>query len=304
MRVLVTGSSGTIGTRLCETLLASGHEVLGIDRVPNKWQPAVQAVTRVIDMLDQDAVEALPGDFDAIVHLAANARVYELVQHPDRAFENIVTTYHALEFARKKGIKRFVFASSRETYGNIGADRYTEDLVRVGNCESPYTASKFAGEAMVEGYRRCYGIDQVILRFSNVYGMYDDSERLIPEYFRRARAGRELPVFGVEKCLDFTYVDDTVQGILLTLEKFDTAKNDTYNIAYGQGTTILHVAERMKELLKSQSPVAIGQSRTGEIFRYVADISKAQRVLGYAPVTPLDRGVEKAVEWYSANLPK
>lgn len=304
MRVLVTGSSGTIGTRLCEALLAAGHEVLGVDRVPNKWQPAVQAVTRVIDMLDQDAVEALPGGFDAMVHLAANARVYELVQHPDRAFENIVTTYHALEYARKKGIKRFIFASSRETYGNIGAERYTEDLVRVENCESPYTASKFAGEAMVEGYRRCYGIDQVILRFSNVYGMYDDSERLIPEYFRRGRSGRELPVFGAEKCLDFTYVDDTVQGIMLTLEKFDSAKNDTYNIAYGQGTTILHVAERMKELLKSESPVTIGQSRTGEIFRYVADISKAQRVLGYAPVTPLDRGVEKAVEWYSANLPK
>lgn len=304
MRVLVTGSSGTIGTRLCEALLAGGHEVLGVDRVPNKWQPAVQAVTKVVDMLDQDAVESLPGGFDVLVHLAANARVYELVQHPDRAFENIVTTYHALEFARKKGIKRFVFASSRETYGNIDVERYTEDLVRVGNCESPYTASKFAGEAMVEGYRRCYGIDQVILRFSNVYGMYDDSERLIPEYFRRGRDGRELPVFGAQKCLDFTYVDDTVQGIMLTLEKFDMAKNDTFNIAYGQGTTILHVAERMKELLKSESPVTVGQSRTGEIFRYVADISKAKRVLGYEPKTPLDRGVEKAVEWYTANLPQ
>ncbi len=302
MRILVTGSSGTIGTRLCETLLAAGHDVIGVDRVPNKWQPSVQAVTIVADMLDPAQMATVPGNVDVVVHLAANARVYELVQHPDRAFENMVTTYQALEYARKNNVKRFVFASSRETYGNIGVERYTEDLVRVENCESPYTASKFAGEAMVESYRRCYGIDQVILRFSNVYGMYDDSERLIPEFFRRAKAGRELPIFGAEKCLDFTYVDDTVQGIIRVLENFETAKNDTYNIAYGQGTTILHVAERMKDLLKSNSAITIGQSRTGEIFRYVADISKAKRILGYDPKTPLDRGVEKAVEWYSAHL--
>jgi UDP-glucose 4-epimerase len=302
MRILVTGSSGTIGTRLCETLLAAGHDVIGVDRVPNKWQPSVQAVTIVADMLDPAQMATVPGNVDVVVHLAANARVYELVQHPDRAFENMVTTYQALEYARKNNVKRFVFASSRETYGNIGVERYTEDLVRVENCESPYTASKFAGEAMVESYRRCYGIDQVILRFSNVYGMYDDSERLIPEFFRRAKAGRELPIFGAEKCLDFTYVDDTVQGIIRVLENFDAAKNDTYNIAYGQGTTILHVAERMKELLKSNSAITIGQSRTGEIFRYVADISKAKRILGYDPKTPLERGVEKAVEWYSAHL--
>lgn len=303
MRVLVTGSSGTIGTRLCETMLAGGHTVLGVDWLPNKWQPSVQAVTKIVNMLDPAQVATIPGEFDVMVHLAANARVYELVKHPDRAMENITSTYNALEFCRQKNIKRFVFASSRETYGNIGVERYTEDLVRVENCESPYTASKFSGEALVESYRRCYGIDQVILRFSNVYGMYDDSERLIPEFFRRCRDGRELPIYGAEKCLDFTYVDDTVHGIIRVLENFETAKNDTYNIAYGQGTTILHVAERMKELLKSNSPLAIGQSRTGEIFRYVADISKAKRVLGYDPKTPLDRGVEKAAEWYLANLP-
>lgn len=110
-----------------------------------------------------------------------------------------------------------------------------------------------------------------------------------------------MNVFGKDKLLDFTYIDDCVQGIVLGIEKWETAKNDTYNLAYGQGTTILHLAERMKELLNSDSPLNIGVARTGEVTHYIADISKAKRVLGYDPQTPFDRGIEKSVEWYKAN---
>ncbi|HLD71780.1 MAG TPA: GDP-mannose 4,6-dehydratase, partial [Candidatus Peribacteraceae bacterium] len=95
--------------------------------------------------------------------------------------------------------------------------------------------------------------------------------------------------------------DDCVDGIVLGIDKWETAKNDTYNLAYGEGTTILHLAERMKELLKSNSPIEIGTARTGEVTHYIADISKAQKVLGYSPKTPFDRGIEKAVEWYTAH---
>lgn len=303
MNILVTGSSGTIGTRLMEKLTEAGHRAYGLDCLHNKWQPSVDALTAHADLRsDQQTFNLeLPADIDAIVHLAANARVYDLVEDPSRARDNLITTFNALELARRRGIKKFVFASSRETYGNTDAQILREDMARIEHCESPYTASKIGGEALVESYKRCYKLDTIIFRFSNVYGMYDDSDRIVPLFFRKARKNETLTVFGKDKCLDFTYIDDCVAGIMLGLEKFDTARGGTYNLAYGQGTTLVHVAERMKELLNSSSDVVIGASRIGEVIRYVADISKAKKVLGYEPKVPFEEGVKKSVEWYAEN---
>jgi nucleoside-diphosphate-sugar epimerase len=301
MSILVTGSSGTIGTRLCEQLLADGKSVVGVDWVPNKWQPAVEAITVKADLRKKEELERLPDGIDTIVHLAANARVYELVEHPDRALDNFISLFNTLEFARTRGIKRFIFASSRESYGNIKADAYREDMVRVENCESPYTASKVGGEALVEAYRRCYGVERITFRFSNVYGMYDDSERVVPLFIRRTRKNEPLTIFGKDKCLDFTYIDDCVAGIRAALDKFDTAKNDTYNLAFGQGTTIVALAEKIKALVGSTSEIQLQESRTGEVTRYIADISKAKEKLGYDPKVSFDEGIKKSVEWYAAN---
>lgn len=304
MKILVTGSSGTIGTRLCEHLLANGHEVVGADWEPCPWNADVEKVRIGIDLRHADEFGKLPTDAEMIIHLAANARVYELVEHPNRAMDNFVDTFNMLEFARAHGIKKFMFASSRETYGNIrlpDGEKYAEDKAHFMTCESPYTASKIGGEALCEAYKRCYGIDTIIWRFSNVYGMYDNSIRVVPLFFRQAKAGDTMKVFGKDKCLDFTYIDDCVQGVLLGIEKWDAAKNDTYNLAYGEGSSILRLAELIRELLGSDSPVEIGDARTGEVTHYIADISKARRVLGYDPQTPFEEGIRKAVEWYGAN---
>ncbi len=304
MKILVTGSSGTIGTRLCEKLLAAGHTVVGADWEPCQWKEEVEALRIDVDLRHADELSKLPTDVELIVHLAANARVYELVEHPERAMDNFQDTFNVLEFARKNGIKKLMFASSRETYGNIHlpeGQKYSEDKAHFMTCESPYTASKIGGEALFEAYKRCYKMETIIWRFSNVYGMYDNSVRVVPLYFRQAKNNEPMKVFGRDKCLDFTYIDDCVAGIMLGIDKWDTAKNDTYNLAYGQGTTILHLAERMKELLGSSSTLDIGEARTGEVTHYIADISKAQRVLGYSPQTPFDRGIEMSVEWYKAN---
>lgn len=303
MKILVTGSSGTIGTRLCERLLDEGRGVIGIDWEKNKWQKSVQDITQIIDMRDEKAVlQADVEGVDIIVHLAANARVYELVEHPDRARDNFLSLFNALELARQKGIKKFMFASSRESYGNISnTGMYTEDMVRVENCESPYTASKVGGEALVEAYKRCYGIDSIIFRFSNVYGMYDDSVRVVPLFIRLARKNEPLTVFGKDKCLDFTYIDDTVSGIIACIDKWEDVKNDTYNLAYGDGTTILKLAEDIIKLTGSTSEIKMGNARIGEVIRYVADIKKARAKIGFDPKTSFDEGVRKAVEWYQKN---
>jgi len=301
MKILVTGSSGTIGTRLCEKLLEQGHNVIGADWQPNKWQPAIEKLTVHADLRHEEELKKLPAGIDCVIHLAANARVYELVEHPDRARDNFLTTFNALEWARTHGVKRFIFASSRETYGNSGADKYREDMVRVEHCESPYTASKLAGEALMESYRRCYGMETVIVRFSNVYGMYDDSERVVPLFIRLTKKNEPLVVFGKDKSLDFTYIDDAVAGLILILKKFEEISGQTFNLAFGEAHSIMELAELIKKLMKSTSAISTSSSRTGEVTHYTADISKARMILGFEPKVPFAEGVKKSVEWYGKH---
>tara|TARA_Y100000310_G_scaffold316318_1_gene367872 strand:- start:7510 stop:8424 length:915 start_codon:yes stop_codon:yes gene_type:complete len=300
-KILVTGSSGTIGTRLCERLIELHYEVTGVDLVPNKWNEKLNQSTIICDLRDKEAMKKLPKDFDLIIHLAANARVYNLVVNPSLARDNFETLFNTLEFARINNIKKFMFASSREVYGNSGKIMHAEDDSFVKNCESPYTASKIGGEALVHSYQQCYGIDFTIFRFSNVYGMYDGSDRLIPLFIKLAKEGKPLEVFGKDKLLDFTYIDDTVNGIILTLRSFDNVKNEVFNLAYGQGSSILEVAQLVKEFLNADIPINIGTNRTGEVVKYIADISKAKEKLGYEPQTTIIEGVKKSIEWCEKN---
>jgi len=301
MKILVTGSSGTVGTRLCEVLLERGHDVRGVDWHHNKWNPKIDAITVIKDLREEEGWKDVPRDVDAIIHLAANARVYDLVKDPVRARDNFVTTFHMLEFARKAGVKKFLFSSSREVYGNAEAKVFTEDKISVDLCESPYTASKIGGEAIVQAYRRCYGINAVILRFSNVYGAYDESDRIVPLFLRLAKAGKQMTVFGEGKCLDFTYIDDTINGVILALEQCEKHDGEVFNIAYGEGTTLVALAKSIKELTKSSSELVMAPPRLGEVTYYVADIAKAKKMLGYDPKISFEVGIRRTIDWYAAH---
>ncbi len=237
-----------------------------------------------------------------LAHLAANARVYNLVVKPSLARDNFETTFNTLEFCRKNNIKKFIFASSREIYGNAERVKHKEEDVRLSGCESPYTASKIGGEALTHAYQQCYGIDFVIIRFSNVYGMYDDSDRVIPLFIKLSGENKDLTVFGKEKLLDFTYIDDAVSGVIKSIADFEKAKNDVYNIAFGKGTTIVEVAELIKKYMGSRSKILIKENRKGEVVKFIADISKAKHRFGYNPQTEFAAGVKKAIQWYRENL--
>jgi len=299
-KILVTGSSGTIGTGLCEELLKRNYQVTGFDLKPNKWLPTVNERTIIGDLRDPSSLDALSGNWDAVVHLAANARVYNLVLNPLLARDNLEMVVNVLEFMRQRKIPKIVFASSREVYGNSRRIKCSENApVCVDNCESPYAASKLGGEALIHAYHHCYGIDYIILRFSNVYGKYDDSDRLIPQLIKLAKANKELPIYGKRKRLGFTYIDDAVNGIIETLERFEDAENDVFNIASGEAVSILHVASLIKKYMRTHNKVALADTRTGEVVRFVADITKAKRKLGYKPKTGIELGIQKSVQWYA-----
>jgi UDP-glucose 4-epimerase len=302
-KILVTGSSGTIGTRLCERLMAeTDYAVTGVDRRPNGWNPRVQEITVVGDLLEPATFERLPKDVDVAIHLAANARVHDLVLDPTMARDNMLTVFNVLEFCRVNRIPRVMFASSREVYGNVDGTVHAEWPVQLRQCESPYAASKLAGEALVYSYQRCYGLDFVNVRFSNVYGMYDDSNRVVPLFIRLTKQGQDLTVFGKDKLLDFTYIDDAVHGVMQVLERFDRARNEVYNLAFGEGISILRVAEMLRERLGATTQIHLGAVRPGEVIQYVADITRARETLRYAPRVPFVEGLERSVQWYEANL--
>jgi UDP-glucose 4-epimerase len=297
-KIVVSGSSGTIGTRLCESLISEGYEVIGLDLKPNEWSAQVNSKTMISDMREKKFFEKLPGDVDFFIHLAANARVYNLVVEPELALDNMKTVFNALEFCRQRKVPGFIFASSREIYGNVKNGKLGENQVSIDYCESPYSASKIAGEALVQSYKRCYGIDFIITRFSNVYGMYDKSDRLVPTFIRNCKSDKSLVIYGKDKELDFTYIDDAVDGVLKCVENFERAKNSVYNISSGRSVKLSKVADLVQREFGFKVPIIFRDNRKGEVVKFSANISKANKVLGFKPKVMIGEGIKRTVQWY------
>jgi len=296
--VLVTGSSGMIGTAICEELVQRRYRITGADLRHNKWSEDVDRATLICDLRARSSLDILPKDIDIVVHLAANARVFQTVTEPILARDNFEMLFNVLEFCRLSNIRRAVVASSREVYGDADKVSFAEDGVRVSNCRSPYAATKIGAEALVAAYQRCYGIDQVILRFSNVYGRYDDSDRVIPLFIRQSCEGENVTVFGKEKLLDFTYISDCISGIMKCIQRFDEVRDNVFNIASGKGTTLLQLASRIQNAVGTRGKIIVKESRAGEATKYVADISRAKELLDYEPRVSLEDGIDRTIRWY------
>lgn len=307
MRILITGSSGQIGTNLGLYLQERGHYVFGIDKRPNTWTTAIETLLQDLSAPHRDFDKGIgnveyPPDLDAVVHFAAHAKVHELVQQPHRALENITMTFNVLEFCRQHDIP-IIFSSSREVYGDIHRYITEESYADFAFTESPYSASKISGEALIYSYAQCYGLKYLVFRFSNVYGRYDnDIERMlrvIPYFIREIQHGRPITIYGKDKVLDFTYIDDCVSGVYRGIERLVSGQmsNHTINLAYGQGNSLVDMARFIGAELGKTPGITIEPSRVGEVTHYVANVGKARALLDYTPQTPLREGIAKAVAW-------
>lgn len=298
--VLVTGSSGMIGTALVERLLDEGVGVRGIDRYPNRWSGAVEAVTDRIDLLEPDAQDRLPTDADTVVHLAANSRVRDLVEKPIGATENLRTISTALEYARRNDAD-LLFTSSREVYGDQGQTVYTESDAGTRDAQNPYGASKAGCEALVASYAKCYDLQTCTLRLSNVYGRYDNSNRVIPVFVALADSGEDLTVYGGDKLLDFVYLDDCVDALACAMERIDAVQGEVLNVGSGEGYSLLHLAELIVDRVGADVEVAVDANRPGEVDRFVADVDRARRLMGFEPSYSLPEGLDETVAWYRSR---
>lgn len=307
MRILITGSSGQIGTNLALYLLNRGDEVFGVDVRPNPWTDAFPTLLQDLSMPFSDFSGGLgfvpyPPDLDLVVHFAAHAKVHELVQQPARALENITMTFNVLEFCRHNRLP-VIFSSSREVYGDIHRYITEESYADFAFTESPYSASKIAGEALIYSYAQCYDLRYLVFRFSNVYGRYDVDlermERVIPLFIRKIARGEPITIYGEKKVLDFTYVDDVVAGVARGIDLLagKNSANQTINLAFGQGNSLVTLAEYIGIELGIAPEITIEPSRIGEVTHYVANIGKARALLGYDPKVPLHEGIHRAVRW-------
>jgi len=293
MHVVVTGGAGFIGSHLVDALIErSGDSVLVVDNLRRGRMSnlAVHCGNPRFKFLSGDVrdeaflLEALR-DAEIIYHLAGQANVMGAVNEPRYTFEsNVIGTFNVLEAASRCRVRRVVFASSREAYGEPRAVPVSEDEAL--GAKNTYGASKVAAEAYCRTYANVFGLETAILRFANVYGPRD-SDRIIPKWIDDAIQGRPLEVHGGRQVIDFVWVGFAVEA-LLRAASADPAEFPV-NVGSGVGTPIGELAARILAVTGSRSRMLVTPERGAEVRRFVADVSRMRSVLGVAPGDdPLD----------------
>ena len=278
MRILVTGGAGFIGGNLVNRLasidagdvlvLDNLHRGFSRDSLPGGFE------FRRADIRDPDALaHALKGR-EIVFHLAAQSNVMGAVADAGYSFStNVVGTYHVLQSAAAAGVKRLVFPSSREVYGDPRSIPVPESAPL--HAKNAYGASKIAGEVYCRLAAQ-QGLETVVLRLANVYGP-GDRDRVIPLFASAASAGLPITVFGRQKILDFVWIDVVVDALIKIA--FGSYIRGPVNIGSGKGTKILDLAHRMVDLKQSVSKIELVEEREQEVGRFVADITRAKRLL-------------------------
>ena len=236
-RVLITGSSGQVGTNLGFKLIGEGYSVFGVDIRPNSWTSEINTIIQDLSLYYDNHKRGIgdivyPENIDAVVHLAAHAKVHELVKNPLKSIKNVIMVFNVLEYCRNNKLP-IIFSSSREVYGDIHRHTTDEEQVNIYFAGSPYSASKISGEALIYSYAQCYNISYIVFRLSNVYGRYDNDidrmERAMPLFIQKIRNNKSVTIFGKDKILDFTYIDDCIEGIASAIKLLTNNKNKKIN---------------------------------------------------------------------------
>lgn len=315
---LVTGSAGFIGSHLVDRLLAEGWNVTGVDNF-EPYYPEAQKRRNMaghvthpnfrfaeLDFRDAGALTALDGDYDVIVHLAAKAGVRPSLLDPlGYQMTNIVGTQNLLTFAHEKGIKPFVAASSSSVYGNCPRLPWSEDDLDLLPI-NPYASTKLADEHLGYVYAETFGLRFVGLRFFTVYGPRQRPDLAIHKFARKILAGEPIPVFGDGSSeRDYTYVDDIVSGVIGSMEHAmdpERSNYEVFNLGHNRTVSLIEMINAVETAVGKKAVIDWQDWQAGDMRRTWATIDKANRMLGYAPVTEFDEGLRQFAAWLDETL--
>ena len=300
-RVCVVGGAGFIGSNLCEALADTDVRLRIIDDYSTgKRENIASLVGRPnveileADIADPKACRAAVKDVQLLLDLACLG-VRHSIPHPERNFQvNADATLRLLLAAREAGVARFVYVSSSEAYGTALRTPMDEDHPTYPM--TVYGAGKLAGEALTRAFHRTYGFPTVVLRPFNTYGPKShhegDSGEVIPKFIVRVMNGLPPIIFGdPTNARDFTYVSDTVRGIL-DAAACDALVGETLNIAYGRLRTVAEVAEIVLKAAGREDLKSVRERpRPGDVHRHYADTAKARRMIGWRPTITLEQGI-------------
>ena len=312
--VLVTGGAGFIGSHVCEHLLNRGDDVVLVDEVNDYYDVRIKRSnlrrlragwgTDRLRIYEGDCADAeFMGDLWAaemprhVVHLAARAGVRPSIQDPFiYIHSNVDATTRLLELARVHGNDSFVFASSSSVYGGSKKSLFSETDV-VDFPVSPYAATKKACELMAYTYHHLYGMNIAGLRFFTVYGPRGRPDMAPFKFVDRVSRGLEIQQFGDgSSSRDYTYIDDIVSGVVLSLDK--PQGYQIYNLGNGNPVGLKDFISIVEGATGKAAQIKIMPDQPGDVPRTAADISKARRLLGYEPKVAFKDGIERLAAWY------
>jgi UDP-N-acetylglucosamine 4-epimerase len=323
---LVTGVAGFIGSNLLEALLKLGQRVVGLDNFATGFQHNLDQVEAAVGAKAWANFRFIRGDIrsletcheackgvDIVLHEAALGSVPRSIEDPITSHESNVTGFlNMLVAARDAKVKRFVYAASSAAYGDFPGLPKVEDTI--GRPLSPYGAGKYMNELYADTFGRCYGLETIGLRYFNVFGPRQDPDgayaAVIPKWVAAMLRNETVYINGDgETARDFCYIDNVIQANLLSgTTDSPEAVGQVYNVAVGDSTTLNQLYKALGDMLTGHDPAfthappVYRDFRPGDVRFSRADISKAERLLGYRPTHQVREGLEKAISWYVARL--
>ncbi|AUJ68894.1 NAD-dependent epimerase/dehydratase family protein [Pseudoalteromonas sp. NC201] len=321
---LVTGVAGFIGSNLLETLLKLGQKVIGLDNFATGHQHNLDEVQSLVtteqwqrftfiegDIRDYATCETAVSNVDYVLHQAALGSVPRSIADPITSnAANITGFLNMLQAAKEANVESFTYAASSSTYGDHPALPKVEE--NIGNPLSPYAVTKYVNELYAGVYARTYGFKSIGLRYFNVFGQRQDPNgayaAVIPKWTAAMIKGEDVYINGDgETSRDFCFIENTVQMNILAATAPDEAKDNVYNVAVGDRTTLNDLYKSIQTALKesdvehTQEPI-YRDFRAGDVRHSQADVGKAVNNLGYVPEYKILQGISKAMPWYVGFL--